>query len=100
MKKLTVTAMVCAIVCLPLTLSTTRAAADDGNATASAAQIDALVADMKAHKDLCDKVTPSQATLYQQCSNEKARLVARQQALGLTDDALNDKLKTRGWRWP
>jgi len=100
MRKFTATAIACAIGCLPLVLGTTRLAAEDADTTASAAQVDALIADMKAHKELCDKVTPSQAQLYKQCSNETGLLVARQKALGLTDEALNDKLKTRGWRWP
>jgi hypothetical protein len=64
--------------------------------------IDALVEDISAHKQLCATVTPSQAGLYKQCSNEQASLAARQKALGLTDEALNGnpKLKSRGWRWP
>jgi hypothetical protein len=67
-------------------------------AAASSAQIDALIEDIDAHKQLCDKVISSQDKLFQQCKNEHAQLVARQQQLGLSDDAVNSKTKTRGWR--
>jgi gas vesicle protein len=67
---------------------------------ASPAQADALIEDIKAHKQTCDKVDASQTALIQQCANEQAALVARQQKLGISDDTVNGKLKTRGWRWP
>jgi outer membrane murein-binding lipoprotein Lpp len=67
---------------------------------ASPAQIDSLIEDIKAHKQMCDKVDASQEALVRQCNNEQTALVARQQRLGISDEALNAKLKTRGWRWP
>jgi hypothetical protein len=67
---------------------------------ASPAQVDALIEDIKAHKQMCDNIDSSNAALVKQCANEQAALVARQQRLGISDDALNAKLKTRGWRWP
>ncbi len=67
----------------------------------TSAQVDALIQDIRAHKQMCDKVDPAQADLVRQCANEQAALLARQQRLGVSDEALNDKLKARGgWRWP
>jgi len=68
--------------------------------TASSTEVNALVQDVKAHKQMCDKVDSSQAALSRQCANEHAALVARQKRLGVSDETLNGKLKTRGWRWP
>jgi hypothetical protein len=68
--------------------------------TATPAQVDALIEDINAHKQLCDKVQPSETELFQQCAKQQATLVARQQKLGVSNDVLNSKLKTRGWRWP
>lgn len=82
----------------PLMLSTTSSPAWADAPTS--AQIDALIEDINAHKQLCDTVTSAQEALYKQCANEQASLVARQQQLGVSDDALNGKLKSRGWRWP
>ena len=67
---------------------------------ASVAQVDALVEDIDAHEQMCNGVSAAQARLYQQCTNEKAALVARQKLLGESDDALNGRLQSRGWRWP
>jgi hypothetical protein len=67
---------------------------------ASPAQVDALIQDIKAHEQMCGKVDPGQAALSEQCANEHASLLARQKTLGVSDDALNARLKTRGWRWP
>jgi len=69
-------------------------------AAASSAQIDSLIQDIKAHKQMCDKVDPSNADQAKQCANEHNGLVARQKRLGISDETLNGKLKTRGWRWP
>ena len=69
-------------------------------AAASPAQVDALIEDIKAHKQMCGKVTSSQTGLARQCANEQAALIARQQKLGVSDETLNAQLKTRGWRWP
>jgi hypothetical protein len=66
----------------------------------SSSQVDALVEDINAHKQLCDKVTSKQAALFHQCSNEEASLLARQKELGVSNQDLNSKLQTRGWRWP
>jgi hypothetical protein len=66
----------------------------------SSSQLDALVEDINAHKQLCDKVTAKQAALFHQCSNEEASLLARQKQLGVSNNDLNSKLQTRGWRWP
>jgi hypothetical protein len=49
---------------------------------------------------MCDKADSSQAAVFHQCANEHAALVARQKRLEVTDETLNGKLKTRGWRWP
>jgi len=67
---------------------------------ASPSQVDALVEDINAHKQLCGKVTEKQAALFHQCSNEEASLLARQKQLGVSNQDLNSKLQTRGWRWP
>src|SRR5579864_8807832 len=72
--------------------------ADEGKATA--AQVDSLVEDINAHKQLCGSVTKKQKALYRQCKNEQASLLARQKQLGVSNHDLNTKLSTRGWRWP
>lgn len=64
----------------------------------SQADIDQLVEDIAAHKSACPDSDPHRSTF---CVNEAASLAARQKRLGIADDALNAKLKTRGgWRWP
>ena len=75
-------------------------ATDAQSAAPSSAQLDALIEDIKAHKEMCDKVDPGQAEQVKQCSNEQAALVARQKRLGVSNATVNAKLKTRGWRWP
>ena len=67
---------------------------------ASSAQVDALVEDINAHKQLCGKVTDKHAALFHQCANEEASLIERQKELGVSNKDLNSKLQTRGWRWP
>lgn len=98
--------LACAISLGPLLLSTAPSSAQANNSapadntapsSASSAQIDSLIEDIKAHKQACDDAAPSPTAF---CANEKAALVARQKRLDLSDDALNDKLITRGWRWP
>jgi len=68
----------------------------------SSAQIDALIQDIKAHKQMCDNIVASQPVQFQQCANEKATLIARQQRLGMSNDAVTNRLNgsagTRGWR--
>jgi hypothetical protein len=85
-------------------LSPASSWAQADNSAASSAQVATLVDEIKAHFTLCDPVGPSQATLYQQCANEKAGLVARQKQLGVSDETINAKLTngaaTRGQRWP
>lgn len=67
-------------------------------ASPSQADIDQLVEDIAAHKSACPDSDPHPTTF---CVNEAASLAARQKRLGIADDALNAKLKTRGgWRWP
>ena len=83
------------ICCSSVFLATTPSLAQD--TTQSTAQIDALIADIKAHKQSCDDANPNPPVF---CANEKAELIARQKRLSVSDDALTDKLKTRGWRWP
>jgi hypothetical protein len=61
------------------------------------AQIESLVADIKAHKQSCNDNAPNPTKF---CVNEKADLVARQKRIGVSDDAVNKGLQTRGWRWP
>ena len=67
---------------------------------ATSAQINALIEDINAHKQLCDKVQASETELFQQCARQQTTLIARQKKLGVSNDELNSKLKTRGWRWP
>jgi hypothetical protein len=66
----------------------------------SSSQVDALVEDINAHKQLCGKVTDKQSALFHQCANEETSLLARQKELGVSNKDLNSKLQTRGWRWP
>jgi hypothetical protein len=63
-------------------------------------QIDVLIDDIQAHKQMCEKVHSSKNALYRQCANEQKALVDRQHRLGVSDSTLNESLKTRGWRWP
>jgi hypothetical protein len=72
----------------------------DNQTQPSQQQIDSLVADITAHKQACGSVTASQPLDFKRCNNEQAQLVDRQKRLGLSDDALNGKLQSRGWRWP
>lgn len=76
------------------------AAARADNVVPTQAQIDSLIADISAHKQACAHVKPSQALAFKRCSNEQAQLVDRQKRLGISNDMLNGKLKSRGWRWP
>lgn len=67
--------------------------------------VDSLVARIKAHIVSCDQVISRQAAFVQKCADEKAKLVAEQKGLGVSDTTINEKLnsgpKTRGgWRWP
>jgi hypothetical protein len=89
--------LVCAISFGTPLLSAVPSLAQGNNTAASTAQIDSLIADIKAHKQSCDDSVPKPTAF---CANEKAELVARQKRLGLSDNTLTDKLKTRGWRWP
>lgn len=72
----------------------------DNQTQPSQQQINSLVADITAHKQACGNVTASQPVDFKRCNNEQAQLVDRQKRLGLSDDALNGKLQSRGWRWP
>jgi hypothetical protein len=63
-------------------------------------QIYVLVDDIEAHEQKCAKVHSAKDTLYRQCAFEQKVLVERQHALGISNDTLNESLKTRGWRWP
>jgi hypothetical protein len=84
----------------PLLISNSNFPAYAQSSALSSGQVEALVEDIGAHKQLCDKVTSSQTELFKECADQKTSLVARQQKLGVSDDSLNSKLKTRGWRWP
>ncbi len=79
------------------------AAAPSVAATAQPAQIDAFMSDIRAHMQMCDKVSADKTDLVQKCANEKTALIHRQHDLGLTNAQVNDRLKgdvkTRGWRW-
>ncbi len=86
-------------------VSSTASAIDQQGATAdppssaTAAQVDALLEDIKAHKHICADVKPGDPA-YLQCSNERTALAARQKRLGVSNDMVNSQLKSRGWRWP
>lgn len=70
---------------------------------ATPVQIDLFMSDVRAHMQMCDKVSPDKTDLIQKCANEKTALIQRQHDLGLTYAQVNDRLKgdvkTRGWRW-
>jgi hypothetical protein len=59
-----------------------------------------LVDDIQAHKQMCEKARSTKDALYRQCANEQKALIERQHALGISNSTLNERLKTRGWRWP
>lgn len=89
-----------AVACVTTTafLAAPAAQAQTAQASPSQSDIDQLVEDIAAHKSACPDSDPHPSTL---CVNEAASLAARQKRLGIADDALNAKLKTRGgWRWP
>jgi hypothetical protein len=90
----------CTVFLTPMFLSTAISSAKADAVAPSSAQVDALIEDINAHKQLCDKVTVGDGSRFKQCTNEQASLVARQQKLGVSNEALNGKLQARGWRWP
>lgn len=80
------------------TLAAPATQAQTTQTSPSQSDIDQLVEDIAAHKSACPDSDPHPSTF---CVNEAASLSARQKRLGIADDALNAKLKTRGgWRWP
>ncbi len=68
------------------------------------AAVDRLVAQIAGYNQMCHDVSSAQPDLARQCASSHEALVAKQKALGLSDEALKAKLsasgQTRGIRFP
>jgi hypothetical protein len=67
--------------------------------------LDSLVVQIKKHIMSCDQVISRQPDFVKRCADEKAKLLAEQKQLGVSDQTIDNELnsgpQTRGgWRWP